>query len=90
MKKRKWPEDWQEVSPGCVVFAPANAREYKTGSWKAQHPVWDDSKCALNADFATSSVLKGAFRRRRAAFSEGTWITARAVGFVPTSAGPAP
>ena len=45
MKKRKWPEDWQEVSPGCVVFAPANAREYLTGSWKAQHPVWDDAKC---------------------------------------------
>lgn len=45
MKKKKWPEAWHEVSPGCVVFAPANAREYHTGSWKAQRPIWDDSKC---------------------------------------------
>jgi len=45
MKKKKWPETWQEMSPGCVVHSPANAHEYHTGSWKAQHPEWDNSKC---------------------------------------------
>ena len=45
MKKKKWPETWQEMNPGCMVFEPASARSYLTGSWKAQRPVWDDSKC---------------------------------------------
>lgn len=44
-KKTKWPETWQEISPGCIVFAPANASEYHTGSWRAQRPIWDNSKC---------------------------------------------
>lgn len=38
-------ERWQEVSPGCMVFKPGNASEYHTGSWRAERPIWDNSKC---------------------------------------------
>jgi len=42
---KKWPESWQEVTRGCVVFRPGSAGEYHTGSWRAQRPVWDSEKC---------------------------------------------
>lgn len=45
MANKKGPETWQEISPGCMVFIPGNAREYHTGSWRAQRPVYDNSKC---------------------------------------------
>ncbi|HNU84661.1 MAG: 4Fe-4S binding protein [Pseudomonadota bacterium] len=43
--QKKWPETWQELNPGCMVFAAGNAANYKTGSWKSQRPVWDNAKC---------------------------------------------
>ncbi len=44
-EQKKWPETWQEVTPGCMVFAAGNAANYKTGSWKAQRPVLEKQKC---------------------------------------------
>ena len=44
-EQKKWPEKWHELNPGCMVFAAGNAANYKTGSWKSQHPVWDNAKC---------------------------------------------
>jgi len=45
MANKKGPETWQEISLGCMVFAPGNASEYHTGSWRDQRPVYDNSKC---------------------------------------------
>ncbi|MBN1380855.1 MAG: 4Fe-4S binding protein [Deltaproteobacteria bacterium] len=45
MVKRKWPETWQEVNPGCIVFEPGSASEYHTGTWRSQRPVWNNNKC---------------------------------------------
>ncbi len=45
MAKKKWPETWREVNPGCMVFEPGSAREYHTGSWRAKRPIWDKNKC---------------------------------------------
>ena len=45
MAQKKWPETWQEVTPGCMIFEGGNSREYHTGSWRAQRPVWDNAKC---------------------------------------------
>ena len=45
MADKKGPETWREISPGCMVFAPGNASEYHTGSWRDQRPVYDNSKC---------------------------------------------
>ena len=36
---------WQELSLGCVMTEPGSAREYKTGDWRSQHPVWDRDRC---------------------------------------------
>jgi pyruvate ferredoxin oxidoreductase delta subunit len=44
-KKKKWPENWQDVNPGLMVFRPGSAREYQTGSWRADRPIFDESKC---------------------------------------------
>jgi pyruvate ferredoxin oxidoreductase delta subunit len=45
MANKKGPETWQEINPGCMVFIPGNASEYHTGSWRAQRPIYDNSKC---------------------------------------------
>ena len=45
MADKKWPESWQEVNPGCLVFRPGSARDYHTGSWRALRPVCDNAKC---------------------------------------------
>jgi len=45
MKQKKWPEKWHEINPGCMVFEPGSAHAYKTGSWRAQKPIWDNAKC---------------------------------------------
>lgn len=44
-KENKWPEKWQDITPGNIVFAPASACEYLTGSWRAERPVCDNAKC---------------------------------------------
>jgi pyruvate ferredoxin oxidoreductase delta subunit len=36
---------WKDLTVGCVVTEPGNAREYKTGDWKSQRPVVDKSQC---------------------------------------------
>jgi pyruvate ferredoxin oxidoreductase gamma subunit len=36
---------WQELLPGCVVTEAGNAKQYRTGDWKSQHPVWSHEKC---------------------------------------------
>jgi len=44
-KEKKWPEKWQELTPGCMVFRPGSTREYHTGTWRAQRPVYDTGRC---------------------------------------------
>ncbi len=36
---------WEELTVGCVVIEPGNAREYKTGDWRSQRPVVDKEQC---------------------------------------------
>lgn len=36
---------WQELAVGFVVTEPGNAREYHTGDWRSQKPVWEEKKC---------------------------------------------
>ena len=45
MTEKKWPETWQEVNPGCMVFRSGSASEYHTGSWRAKRPLWENEKC---------------------------------------------
>ena len=44
-KKKQYPEAWTELNPGCMIFEPGSAKGYKTGSWRANVPKWDNSKC---------------------------------------------
>lgn len=36
---------WPELLLGCVIAEPGNAKQYKTGDWRSQHPVRDNQKC---------------------------------------------
>jgi pyruvate ferredoxin oxidoreductase gamma subunit len=36
---------WKDLKVGCIVTEAGNTKEFCTGDWKSQHPVWDDKKC---------------------------------------------
>jgi pyruvate ferredoxin oxidoreductase gamma subunit len=36
---------WRDLKVGCVVTEPGNTKQFSTGDWKSQHPVWNDEKC---------------------------------------------
>jgi len=36
---------WQEIELGAILRTPGSAREYRTGDWRSQHPVWTKSRC---------------------------------------------
>ena len=33
---------WKDLKVGCVVTEAGNTKEFCTGDWKSQHPMWDD------------------------------------------------
>ena len=36
---------WRELTPGCVAIEPGNTRQYRTGDWKAERPVFNHDRC---------------------------------------------
>ncbi len=36
---------WHELLTGCVVNEPGNAKYYRTGDWRSEHPEWNHQKC---------------------------------------------
>ncbi len=36
---------WQEMTPGGEIYEGGTARLTNTGEWRADRPVWDQSKC---------------------------------------------
>jgi pyruvate ferredoxin oxidoreductase gamma subunit len=36
---------WRELLPGCIVTEAGSAKQYRTGDWKSEHPVWNHDKC---------------------------------------------
>ena len=36
---------WKDLLPGCVVTEAGSAKQYRTGDWRSQKPVWDHQKC---------------------------------------------
>jgi len=36
---------WKDLEIGFIVTEPGNASQYKTGDWRSQRPIFDNSKC---------------------------------------------
>jgi pyruvate ferredoxin oxidoreductase delta subunit len=36
---------WKDILPGGIVDTPGSAREYRTGDWRSQRPVYDPERC---------------------------------------------
>jgi len=36
---------WKDLEIGSIVTEPGSARQYKTGDWRSQKPIRDNSKC---------------------------------------------
>ena len=36
---------WKDLEIGFIVTEPGNASQYKTGDWRSQKPIFDNSKC---------------------------------------------
>ena len=45
MAKAESELGWKDLEIGSIVAEPGSATQYKTGDWKSQRPVLDESKC---------------------------------------------
>ena len=45
MTKRENEITWKDLEIGCIVTEPGNARQYRTGDWRSERPIFDKSKC---------------------------------------------
>ena len=36
---------WKEMPRGALVDKPGSAREYRTGDWRSQRPIYDKERC---------------------------------------------
>tara|TARA_B100000315_G_C14234228_1_gene432409 strand:- start:42 stop:335 length:294 start_codon:yes stop_codon:yes gene_type:complete len=45
MAKAEGELAWKDLEIGSIVTEPGNAAQYKTGDWKSQSPVLDESTC---------------------------------------------
>ena len=45
MTKSESELTWKDLETGFIVTEPGNASQYKTGDWRSQRPIFDNSKC---------------------------------------------
>ncbi len=45
MAKAEGELAWKDLEIGSIITEPGNAAQYKTGDWKSQRPVLDESGC---------------------------------------------
>ena len=36
---------WEEMTPGGMIYEAGNSKEFKTGDWRSQKPVYIPEKC---------------------------------------------
>lgn len=36
---------WQDLTIGGNIYEAGNAKEFKTGDWRSQKPIWIEEKC---------------------------------------------
>lgn len=45
MTKSEGELTWKDLSIGCIVTEPGNARQYKSGDWRSQRPIHEFKRC---------------------------------------------
>ncbi len=45
MAKRKDAPAWNDLEIGSIITEPGSARQYRTGDWKSERPVFIKEKC---------------------------------------------
>lgn len=38
-------KNWKEVDMASLITKSGTAREFKTGDWRSQRPIWNEDKC---------------------------------------------
>ena len=36
---------WTELAVGTAITEPGSARQYQSGTWRSQRPVWNHTEC---------------------------------------------
>ena len=81
---------WQELEVGFVVLEPGSAKDYKTGDWKSEHPVWNESLCIKCGLCYTYCPDMARLSEAEPAISREIMTTARAAASAPRNARPGP
>ncbi len=45
MAKSESELTWKDIEVGLIVTEPGNARQYQTGYWRSQKPIYDFDRC---------------------------------------------
>ena len=45
MPKAEHEITWKDLEVGCIVTEPGSASQYRSGDWRSERPIRDDSKC---------------------------------------------
>lgn len=45
MAKREDEVTWRDLEVGTVATEPGSTRQYKTGDWRSQKPIYDFNRC---------------------------------------------
>jgi pyruvate ferredoxin oxidoreductase delta subunit len=79
---------WQDIELGGLLREPGSARQYRTGDWRSQHPVWTKSRC-IRCGVCWTVCPEPAIIEEPGAISTWTPTTAKAAAPAPGNASPA-
>ncbi len=70
MVKAKADAGWKDLEVGAIICEPGSARQYKTGDWRSQRPVFDHSKCNKKCTICYMFCPEGCIERNAEGYHE--------------------
>jgi pyruvate ferredoxin oxidoreductase gamma subunit len=70
---------WRDLLPGCVLTEAGSAKQYRTGDWKSEHPVWDHQRC-IKCGICYLFCPEGCIREKEDAYFEANLYYCKGCG----------
>ncbi len=74
---------WKDLEVGFIVTEPGNASQYRTGDWRSQRPIFDNSKCN-KCGLCYIFCPEGCFERNAEGYAEDNLFYCKGCGICAT------